>query len=68
MPFDIKINPTSCEILVGDGGGGESLKFNAKTEKDSLKALFYHVKGKEKEEVTNQYESLEGFLARRLIA
>ena len=73
MPFDIKINPTSCEILVGDGGGGESLKFNAKTEKDSLKALFYHVKGKEKkgkekEEITNQYESLEGFLARRLIA
>ena len=74
MPLNIKINDTSCEILVGDGGGGESVKFNAKTEKDGPKALFYHVKGKNQEETAESnlmgffgekpYESLEGVISR----
>ena len=68
MPLEIKINDTSCEIQVGDETSGEFVKFNAKTEKDGPKALFYHIKGKEGEdkqkEITDSYQSLEGMIHR----
>ena len=72
MPLNIKINDTSCEILVGDETSGESVKFNAKTEKDGPKALFYHVKGEASappvksgaEKIENSYQSLEGMIDR----
>ena len=72
MPFSVDIKDTSCEIHVGDKDAKEYVKFNAKTEKDGPKALFYHATGggsappasPDAEKIENSYQSLEGMIHR----
>ena len=66
-PYSAYMNPEVFKES-SDETSGEFVKFNAKTEKDGPKALFYHIKGKEGEdeqkEITDSYQSLEGMIHR----